>query len=268
MNHVTVDLKERSGVVTITNEPTGYMNEKVMKDLEYAIGCLDSNDALSTIIVTGGVPGIFVKHWDLAEVEAVSARFVERKLRFDDRTYVKERHSDRLFRMLERSAKITIAAINGTAMGIGCELALACDLRIAQEGSYFIGLPEIKIGMLPGAGGTQRLTRLVGPARALELMIFGRRLTPQSAKDAGLVNEVVPDSALERALTVAGRISRLDQKALAHIKRLVYAQSEPQLYASLDLERSLFFDLLASPESLRLMRALIDSNRDFQTLPD
>ena len=112
-----------------------------------------------------------------------------------------------LFRMIERLDKVVIAAINGQALSIGCELALACDLRYIADDARAIGLPEITLGVLPGAGGTQRLARTVGPARALELILEAQLLTPDEALAAGLVHRVIPhDRLVPEAVETAHRL--------------------------------------------------------------
>ena len=135
-----------------------------------------------------------------------------------------------------------------------------------QKGDFVLGVPEIRIGMLPGAGGTQRLTRLVGFARALDMVVHGRRLSPDEALAAGLVNEVVDGSVLDRALERAADLATLPSKALGHVKRLVYASVHTPLYEALDLERALFLELLASPEAAEMVGALNARGGDFRNV--
>ena len=200
-----------------------------------------------------------------------AALLVVRKLnargdRYGDGAHVPERGIDLMLRRIDMSPKPVIAAINGNAMGGGLELALACDFRLAQDGDYMIGLPEIRIGTLPGAGGTQRLARIVGPARALDLVLHGRRLSPREALAAGLVIEVTDGPVLERAMERARDLAAIPSNALASVKRLIREAADRPLYEGLDLERTLFMDLLTSPEALELVSTLNGRGGDFRSV--
>jgi enoyl-CoA hydratase len=266
VSHVQLDTEDGIAVVTISNPPHGYMNEDIVRELDRATRAIDEDDDIKVAILTGGEPGVFVQHYDLKEIERISNRLVERGNRFENRGHVPERPIDFVFRRLESSRAVVIAAINGNAMGGGCEMSLACDIRLMAAGDYMIGLPEIRIGMLPGAGGTQRMTRLLGVGKTLDMILHGRRLSPSEALQIGLVNEVVEGSVLDRAMERARDLSTLPTKALAHIKRLVYAATEEPFYLGLDLERRLFVDLMSSPEGLEMTRSLNARGGDFRTV--
>jgi enoyl-CoA hydratase/carnithine racemase len=142
----------------------------------------------------------------------------------------------------------TLAAIGGVALGGGCELALACDLRLAATG-VSIGLTEARIGAVPGAGGTQRLPRLIGTARALEMMFTGEPVPAERAAAWGLVNEVVPPDELEaRALAFARIAATRSRRNLALLKQVVYAGRDRPLAEGLELERQAFVEVLASAD--------------------
>jgi len=241
------------------------MDDKVVEDLDRAMRKSEENDAVKVVVITGGIPGVFVRHFDLKHVEETSRKLIERGAKFDSRSHVAERRIDLLLRRLEESEKIVIAAINGSAMGGGLELALACDFRLVEQGPYLLGLPEILIGMLPGAGGTQRLPRAVGTSIALEMILHGKRLSPDEALDVRLVHEVTTGPVLERAMARATELSKIPGKALGHAKRLIYNAGQQPLPMCLDLERSLFLDLLSSPEGLQMVTALNARDGDFQT---
>ena len=137
---------------------------------------LDNDDSIKTVIFTGGIKGIFIKHFSVEEILAMSALAKERR----KKGLYEIRHTKAPLRMfwenIDNMKKPTIAAINGYCGGGGCELALACDIRIAERGNYTIGQMEILIGIIPGAGGTTRLARLVGPGKALEWVLRGLSL--------------------------------------------------------------------------------------------
>ena len=151
--------------------------------------------------------------------------------------------------------KPVIAAISGTALAGAFEFALACDLRIAEDGEYLIGLPEAELGLLPGAGGTQRLPRTIGMPGALMHILVGRALNPREAERKGLVHETVSGKALDRAMEIARRLSSHTPESVAYIKRLVRNAIETPLAQGLALERNLFLKLCISEAGLARMRS-------------
>jgi enoyl-CoA hydratase len=143
----------------------------------------------------------------------------------------------------------TIAAVNGYALGGGCELALACDFRVVAEDARF-GQPEILLGIIPGGGGTQRLARLVGPARAKDLVLSGRQVAADEALSMGLVDRVVPpDAVLDSALEWAGQLGRGPARAMALAKRAVDDGLDRPLAEGLDLEASLFAEVFGTEDA-------------------
>src|SRR5919204_450474 len=138
-----------------------------------------------------------------------------------------------------RMDKVFIAAINGMATGGGCELTLACDIRIMAEGDFLIGLPETSVGIIPGAGGTQRMARALGPAKAIELILEARPLPPDEALEVGLVHRLArPERLLEEAQATATRLARRSPASVAAAKRAVYEGGSMPLPAGLQLERA------------------------------
>ena len=156
--------------------------------------------------------------------------------------------------------KPVIAAISGTALAGAFEFALSCDLRIAEDGDYLIGLPEANLGLLPGAGGTQRLPRTIGTPAALMHILMGNPLTPREAERKGLVHETVSGKALDRAMEIAQRLSLHPPEAVACIKRLVRNSTETPLAEGLALERNLFLKLCVGEPALARMRSYVEAN--------
>ncbi|HKU61920.1 MAG TPA: enoyl-CoA hydratase-related protein [Gemmatimonadales bacterium] len=157
------------------------LNAAVITELDSAIGEIERDPAVGGVVLTGAGPKAFVAGADIGEIAAQGP--VDGKAR--------ALHGQRVFRRLERCGKPVIAAVNGFALGGGCELAMACHLRVAAEGARF-GQPEVKLGIGPGYGGTVRLPRLVGRGRALELLLTAAMIDAQEALRIGLVNRVVP----------------------------------------------------------------------------
>jgi enoyl-CoA hydratase len=247
------------------NAPHGCFDEGSEAAFESALDAIDAEPATRLVVLAGGVPGVFVRHYDVGVLESRGRALAARGLRFDVSRPVPEAPIHRCLRRIGDSARIFIAAIDGVAMGGGCEIALACDLRVAADGDYPIGLPEVNIGLLPGAGGTQRLARLVGEAKALELILLGRTLSPREAARLGIVNECVDGPALPRALQIAARLAGQPARALAHVKRLVRQAFEGgdagALATALAQERTRFCDLLVSDEAIERMHAMNQGRR-------
>jgi len=162
--------------------------------------------------------------------------------------------------LCESMSKPVIAAISGTCLAGGFELALSCDLRIAEDGDYLIGLPEANLGLLPGAGGTQRLPRAIGTPAALMHILLGVPLSPREAERKGLVHETVSGKALDRAMEIAHRLSSYTPESVAYIKRLVRNATETPLAQGLALERNLFLKLCISESALARMRSYEGKN--------
>lgn len=259
---------ERPGPVAtiiITNPPMGYMDAATVPELDAATAELEADPGVRAVVITGGLPGVFIRHYSVHELERLSRNLRRRGVQVDPARLLPERDLDRVFRRMETMPKPVIAAINGLAMGGGFELTLACDLRIAEEGDYEVGLPEVKVGILPGAGGTQKLARLVGMPRALEMTLRGRTVSPAEALALGIVHEVVPaGGSVARARELAGEIATRSARAVAHIKRLVRMTPETPLADGLALERTLFLDLLVSDEALDLMSRMNAGDLDIR----
>jgi enoyl-CoA hydratase/carnithine racemase len=162
---------------------------------------------------------------------------------------------DKATALCESMPKPVIAAISGTALAGAFEFALSCDLRIAEDGDYLIGFPEAELGLVPGAGGTQRLPRVIGTLAALMHILMGQPLNPREAERKGLVHETVSGKALDRAMEIARRLSSHPPEALAYIKRLVRNATEMPLAQGLALERNLFLRLCITESALARMRS-------------
>lgn len=249
-------------VMRFSNPPTGLMDDGTEAGFVQALDRIDGTPGLRAVVLTGTQPGVFIRHYDVAQLEARGRAMAARGLAFSPARPVPESPIHACLRRMEASDRVFIAAINGIAMGGGFETALACDLRIAARGDYPIGLPEANIGLLPGAGGTQRLTRLIGAGRAMQLMLLGRTLAPDAALAAGLVHEVVDGDALPRALELAAAIAAQLPKPVAHIKRLVHAAGRMPDEAALALERTLFCDLMVDADGIEAMARMNRGERD------
>jgi enoyl-CoA hydratase len=265
MAQLAVERADGVAVVTITNPPMGYMDSATVPELDAVTRELEADESVRAVVITGGLPGVFVRHYSVVELEGLSRALRERNTVVDIEQRIPERALDAVFRRIETMPKPVIAAINGLAMGGGFELTLACDLRVAEEGDYEIGLPEVNVGILPGAGGTQKLARLVGMARALEMTLRGRTVSPREGFELGIIQELTPaGAALSHAKLLAQELAGKPPKSIAHIKRLVRASAETPLEEGLALERTLFLDTLVSDDGLRLMSKMNADSLDIR----
>jgi enoyl-CoA hydratase/carnithine racemase len=164
-------------------------------------------------------------------------------------------------RGIERSPKVFVAAVNGAALGGGCELALACDLRIASTTAE-LGLPEVGLGIIPGAGGTQRLPRAIGVARAKDLILTGRRVSGEEAAQLGLVSRAVaPERLLPEALAYAEQVARNAPISLRQAKRAVDEGFALPMEAALDLENQMYQDCLGTKDRVEALRAFAEKRK-------
>jgi enoyl-CoA hydratase len=247
--------------VQLFNPPLGCMDAQTESELLALLDRVDAEPRWRVLLLTGRDAGVFVRHYDVGVLEQRGRAMAARGLRFALDRPVPEAPLHRALARIEASERIFIAAINGSCMGGGYELALACDLRYAQAGSYRIGLPEVNIGLLPGAGGTQKLQRVMGAARALETLLLGRTFEPAEAAEHGLVHACVAD-VRAHALAVAAELAGKPQPGLSHIKRLARRAGRGEDAAGLADERTLFCDTMVSDSALQRMAEMNAGRRD------
>lgn len=257
MPQLSLDLHEQVATVTITNPPLQTMDPGTLAELDDLLPRLREDD-VRAVVFTGGMEGFFIRHYSVVELD----RSAQGERTVSARAPV---NIHDLFLAIEHLPKPVLAALNGTAMGGGWEFAMATDIRVAKDGPYRFGLPEISVGILPGAGGTQRLTNLVGRHRALEMMLRARTVTPGEALALGMLEELVPadtrETALERAQSIAAEIAGRSPLAVAHIKRLAREAVSPVSREMLALEGQLFAELMRSPEAKALLARVAASHR-------
>jgi len=211
--------------------------------LTEVLEALDADPACRAIVITGAGERAFAAGADIGELAAQTPT----TLTVDDHFHRWER--------IKRVRKPLIAAVRGYALGGGCELAMTCDMIVAAEDAQF-GQPEIKLGVMPGAGGTQRLTRAIGKAKAMELVLTGRNIGAREAEAHGLVTSVVPsDETVPAALELAARIASMAPLAVLAAKAAVNRAEELSLEAGLEFERRNFYLLFATEDQREGMAA-------------
>ena len=250
----TLTYETANGIAVLTlrrEERRNAINRAMIADLTDTIDAFEADADARVLIVTGA-----------GSAFSAGADIKERAENADDMSVQRTAlHISPLFRRLELMNKVVVAAINGPAVGGGCELALACDLRIASRNAVF-ALPEVRLGILPGAGGTQRLPRVVGPARAKEMMLLARYLDAPTALEWGLVNEVVDDAELlPRVRGLAADIIEMAPVALGVIKSAVDKAQDLDLDAGLAFEQECSQVVAATDDRIEGYQAFVEKRK-------
>lgn len=232
-------------LLTLSDPPVNAYTHEMMKELDDAIVEARFDPDVHVIVLTGAGERYFCCGADIDMLREADATF----------KYYFCLHANETLRRLEQTPKLCIAALNGHCVGGGFEIALACDIRIARQGPFKVGLPEVKLGVLPGTGGTQRLTRLVGKSRAMQIMIEGENFSQQQAIDWGLLHYLWETPSVEdfrrKVLDYAHQFTPPGKASLAvgRIKRAVQAALDVPLDEGLALERELQAELFASADA-------------------
>jgi enoyl-CoA hydratase len=244
---------DRIAVVTFERPPRNLMSMAAMTELEGVLGELATNDEVNVVLITGGVPGYFVAHADLDDLSALGRG---EPVEGDPGSWA------RTFALIESMPQPVIAAINGQAWGGGCELSLACTLRIAATSAH-LGQPEVSVGIIPGGGGTQRLPRLVGAGRAAQLILSARIIDATEAERLGLVDAVLPDEGFaDAAIEWARTIATKPRSAVVAAKRALIDGLRLPLDDGLRLEGRLFLECQARPDTIALQERVAAVERD------
>ncbi|MGQ0729832.1 enoyl-CoA hydratase-related protein [Acidovorax sp.] len=244
---VLTETRGRVGVITLHRpQQLNALNDALMDQLGAALLAFDAEDDVGAIVLTGSTKA-FAAGADIAAMADWSFMDVYRGA-----------FITRNWETIRQVRKPVLAAVAGFAMGGGCELALACDVIVAAESARF-ALPEIKLAMLPGAGGTQRLPRAIGKAKAMDMCLSARMLDAQEADRYGLVSRVVPDAELlDRTLTLAAQIAGFSLPALMAIKASVNRAWESPLTEGILFERHALYERFASADAHEGMHAFLD----------
>jgi enoyl-CoA hydratase len=224
------------------------LNNQLMNELMDALQLFDRDDSIGAMVITGNEKAFAAG----ADIKEMADRSITEMM---DRDHVA------VFGRIRTIRKPVIAAVSGWALGGGCEVALSCDMIVASESARF-GQPEITIGVIPGAGGTQRLTRAVGKAIAMEMILNNRTLTAQEAYQYGLVNRVVPvQGYLDEALKLADEIASRAPLAIRAAKKMINQAYELTLSEGLAEEKQSFYNLFASEDQKEGMKAFIEKRK-------
>lgn len=246
-----------TALITLDDPPANTYTHEMMRQLDDAILKARFDDDIHVIVLTGSGKKFFSAGADIGMLATVTTAF----------KYGFCLHANETLNRLEHTPKLTIAALNGHTVGGGLEIAMAADIRIARAGSSVCGLPEVNLGVLPGTGGTQRLTRLVGKSKAIELMTTGTTFGFDRAKELGIVNQVWETESLDEFMTKVIAYARgfcppgRASKAVGLIKRSVQTGAEIPFETALALERELQQQLFASEDAREGLNAYVEKRR-------
>lgn len=252
MENIIFEKKGHIGIITISRpKALNALNTDTLRELDEAIGMVGADSEIYVLVVTGAGEKAFVAGADIAEMK--------------DKDAAKAREfgilGNSTFRKLELLPIPTIAAVNGFALGGGCELALSCDIRIASENAKF-GQPEAGLGITPGFGGTQRLPRLVGTAKAMEMIYTGAAIKADEALAIGLVNKVVPkESIVEEALSLAEKIAANAPIAVKMCKTAITRGMQVDINTALAYESEVFAQCFTSEDQKDAMNAFVEKRK-------
>jgi enoyl-CoA hydratase len=247
--NIAVEKDGAIGIVTLNRpQQLNALSYGLVKELALAMEALDQDPEVRVLVVTGGEK-VFAAGADIKEMAEAGP--------FDERVQGRLAFRDRI----NKISKPVVAAVSGYALGGGCELALSCDIIVASETARF-GQPEINLGTIPGSGGTQRLTRLVGKYRAMEMVLVGDYIDAAEARRLGLVNKVVPvELLLEEAKTIAGKIAAKAPLAVKFAKVSINKALNTPLDEGLEFERKSFYLLFSSADRKEGMKAFLEKRQ-------
>ncbi|MEQ2128620.1 short-chain-enoyl-CoA hydratase [Caldanaerobacter subterraneus KAk] len=251
MEYKNIEVKIEKGIATITiNRPKALnaLNTETLEELENVLEVLQNDDGVKVIVITGAGEKAFVAGADISEMKDMSV--------FEAKKFAEL--GQKVFRKIELMKKPVIAAVNGYALGGGCELALACDIRIASRNAKF-GQPEVGLGIIPGFGGTQRLPRIVGVSKAKELIYTGDMIDAEEALRIGLISKVVEqDKLLEEAYGIAKKIMSKGLVAVSLAKEAINKSLEVDIDSGMEYEANAFALCFGTQDQKEGMAAFLE----------
>ncbi len=249
---VTVTKEGAVAEVAIDNPPANALTNALYERLQTLADELENDRSVRAVVFVSAHPTIFVAGADIGAMANYDFRreAIERKVRLVHDTFLR----------IQRLSKPTLVSIEGHALGGGCELALSLDMRFMSRGKARIGLPEAGLGIVPGGGGTQRLPRLVGRARATQMMMLGERLDADAAERCGLINAACDDAAVTRSAAhdMARRLAEMPSSSIRLIKRCINDGYDSDLVNGLEVERGAAIEALLAPEAREGIAAFLE----------
>ena len=247
----------------LSNPPTHTLTAEGVIEIHKFLDIMEAKKDLRVLAFTGDGDEVFIKHYEVGELAETAEKNLNKTQVNSD---PKELHGfHRMLLRLRDLDAIVIAGINGNTAGGGCEFSLGCDLRIMSDGDYKIGLPETSVGILPGGGGTQRLARLIGASRALDLILHARLLTPHEAESYGIINKIIPHKNFHEGLNhYCQDLANRAPIALSQVKKIIHKGLDMTLEEGLLLEQKAFDITMNSEDAAQAMRALLTAEENIE----
>ena len=265
--HLKVQDHGQVVICVLTNPPTHTFTSKSLMEVHDFLDQMEKRKDLRVLAFTGEGEDVFIKHYEVGELaDSAEKNISESKKTAADYQPPKELHNfhKMLLRFRDLEA-IVVAGINGNTAGGGCEFSLGCDLRIMSEGPYAIGLPETSVGILPGGGGTQRLARLIGSSRALDLILHAKLLSPTEAFEYGLINKLVSHNNFrEELMSYCLDLASRAPIALRQVKKIIHQGLDKTLEEGLLMEQEAFDVTMRSNDAARAMRSMLETEQNIE----
>ena len=268
--HLEIEDQGQIIICYLSNPPTHTLTAQGLLEIHDFLDSLVTNKELRILAFTGAGEDVFIRHYEVGEL----ADSAEKNISQQEETKklgnnpIKELHGfhKMLLKIRDLNA-IVVAGINGNTAGGGCEFSLGCDLRVMSSGDYFIGLPETSVGILPGGGGTQRLARLIGSSRALDLILHGQLISNVKALEFGIINEILPKESFLKSLKEYCQIlANRAPIALREVKRAIHRGMDLPLEEALLIEQEAFNKTMNSKDAAKAMRTMLNSKEEIDVI--
>ena len=268
--HLEIEDQGQIIICYLSNPPTHTLTAQGLLEIHDFLDSLVTNKELRILAFTGAGEDVFIRHYEVGELadsaeKNISQQEETKKLETNP---IKELHGfhKMLLKIRDLNA-IVVAGINGNTAGGGCEFSLGCDLRVMSSGDYFIGLPETSVGILPGGGGTQRLARLIGSSRALDLILHGQLISNVKALEFGIINEILPKEFFLKSLKEYCQIlANRAPIALREVKRAIHRGMDLPLEEALLIEQEAFNKTMNSKDAAKAMRTMLNSKEEIDVI--
>ena len=268
--HLEIEDQGQIIICYLSNPPTHTLTAQGLLEIHDFLDSLVTNKELRILAFTGAGEDVFIRHYEVGELadsaeKNISQQEETKKL---ENNPIKELHGfhKMLLKIRDLNA-IVVAGINGNTAGGGCEFSLGCDLRVMSSGDYFIGLPETSVGILPGGGGTQRLARLIGSSRALDLILHGQLISNVKALEFGIINEILPKESFLKSLKEYCQIlANRAPIALREVKRAIHRGMDLPLEEALLIEQEAFNKTMNTKDAAKAMRTMLNSKEEIDVI--
>ena len=268
--HLEIEDNGQVIICYLSNPPTHTLTAQGLLEIHDFLDSLASNKELRVLAFTGGGEDVFIRHYEVGELADAAEKNIGREKaanKTEDNPKRKLHGFHKMLLKIRDLEAIVIAGINGNTAGGGCEFSLGCDLRVMSSGDYFIGLPETGVGILPGGGGTQRLARLIGTSRALDLILHGQLISNTKAHEYGVINEILPkESFLESLKEYCQALASRAPIALREVKKAIHKGMDLPLEEALLVEQEAFNKTMNSKDAANAMRTMLDSKEEIDVI--